>query len=92
MGNRSRTEIVDSILDAANKGGETRTKIMYFAFDKKTDSFSACSKLRLYHFGSSLLCGISGIQETIHVEVLSKLHICLRFIWLKGFSVELYSL
>jgi len=33
MGNRSRTEIVDSILDAAaNKGGETRTKIMYFAF------------------------------------------------------------
>ncbi len=32
MGNRSRTEIVGSILDAANKGGETRTKIMYFAF------------------------------------------------------------
>ena len=32
MGNRSRTEIVDSILDAANKGGETKTKIMYFAF------------------------------------------------------------
>jgi predicted transcriptional regulator len=31
MGNRSRTEIVDSILDAAN-GGETKTKIMYFAF------------------------------------------------------------
>ena len=33
MGNRSRTEIVDSILDATNKGeGETKTKIMYFAF------------------------------------------------------------
>jgi predicted transcriptional regulator len=32
MGNRSRTEIVSSILDAANKGGETKTKIMYFAF------------------------------------------------------------
>ena len=33
MGNRSRTEIVNSILDAAaNKGGETKTKIMYFAF------------------------------------------------------------
>jgi predicted transcriptional regulator len=33
MGNRSRTKIVDSILDAAaNKGGETKTKIMYFAF------------------------------------------------------------
>jgi predicted transcriptional regulator len=32
MGNRSRTEIVDSILDTANKGGETKTKIMYFAF------------------------------------------------------------
>jgi len=31
MGNRSRTEIVGSILDAAN-GGETRTKIMYKAF------------------------------------------------------------
>jgi predicted transcriptional regulator len=31
MGNRSRTEIVAMILDAAN-GGETRTKIMYFAF------------------------------------------------------------
>ena len=32
MGNRGRTEIVDSILDAANKGGETKTRIMYFAF------------------------------------------------------------
>ena len=32
MGNRSRTEIVASILDAANKGGETKTKIMYIAF------------------------------------------------------------
>jgi predicted transcriptional regulator len=32
MGNRSRTEIVATILDAANKGGETKTKIMYFAF------------------------------------------------------------
>ena len=32
MGNRSRTEIVSSILDAANKGGETKTKIMYIAF------------------------------------------------------------
>ena len=31
MGNRSRTEIVGNILDAAN-GGETKTKIMYFAF------------------------------------------------------------
>ena len=31
MGNRSRTEIVSSILDAAN-GGATRTKIMYTAF------------------------------------------------------------
>ncbi|MGI9011029.1 MAG: winged helix-turn-helix domain-containing protein [Nitrososphaeraceae archaeon] len=31
MGNRSRTEIVVMILDAAN-GGETKTKIMYFAF------------------------------------------------------------
>ena len=32
MGNRSRTEIVSNILDAANKGGETKTKIMYIAF------------------------------------------------------------
>ena len=33
MGNRNRTEIVTMILDAANKGeGETKTKIMYFAF------------------------------------------------------------
>ena len=31
MGNRSRTEIVAMILDAAN-GGTTKTKIMYFAF------------------------------------------------------------
>ena len=32
MGNRSRTEIVSNILDAANGGGTTKTKIMYFAF------------------------------------------------------------
>ena len=32
MGNRSRTEIVAMILDAANKGGETKTKIMYIGF------------------------------------------------------------
>ena len=31
MGNRSRTEIVAMILEAANRG-ETKTKIMYFAF------------------------------------------------------------
>ena len=31
MGNRSRTEIVAMILDAANRG-TTKTKIMYFAF------------------------------------------------------------
>jgi predicted transcriptional regulator len=31
MRNRSRTEIVAMILEAAN-GGETKTKIMYFAF------------------------------------------------------------
>jgi predicted transcriptional regulator len=31
MGNRNRTEIVGSILDAAN-GGTTKTKIMYIAF------------------------------------------------------------
>jgi predicted transcriptional regulator len=31
MKNRSRTEIVSSILDAAN-GGATKTKIMYTAF------------------------------------------------------------
>ena len=31
MGNRSRTEIVGSILDAAN-GGTTKTKILYTAF------------------------------------------------------------
>ena len=31
MGNRSRTEIVSNILDAAN-GGVTKTKIMYLAF------------------------------------------------------------
>ena len=31
MGNRSRTEIVSNILDAAN-GGTTKIKIMYFAF------------------------------------------------------------
>ena len=31
MGNRSRTEIVAMILDAAN-GGTTKTKIMYIAF------------------------------------------------------------
>ena len=32
MGNRSRTDIVSDILDAANKGRETKTKIMYIAF------------------------------------------------------------
>ncbi|HET9806977.1 MAG TPA: winged helix-turn-helix domain-containing protein [Nitrososphaeraceae archaeon] len=32
MGNKSRTEIVAMILDAANKGGTTKTKIMYTAF------------------------------------------------------------
>ena len=32
MGNRSRTEIVSNILDAANEGGETKTKIMYITF------------------------------------------------------------
>jgi predicted transcriptional regulator len=33
MGNRSRTEIVAMILEATNGGGgETKTKIMYFAF------------------------------------------------------------
>ena len=31
MGNRSGTEIVENILDAAN-GGATKTKIMYMAF------------------------------------------------------------
>ena len=31
MGNRSRTEIVSNILDAAN-GGTSKTKIMYIAF------------------------------------------------------------
>ena len=31
MGNRSRTEIVGNILDAAN-GGASKTKIMYIAF------------------------------------------------------------
>ena len=31
MGNRSRTEIVGSILEAAN-GGVSKTKIMYIAF------------------------------------------------------------
>jgi predicted transcriptional regulator len=31
MGNRSRTEIVGNILDAAN-GGASKTKIMYTAF------------------------------------------------------------
>jgi len=31
MANRSRTEIVSNILDAAN-GGATKTKIMYIAF------------------------------------------------------------
>ena len=31
MGNRSRTEIVGNILDAAN-GGTTKTKMMYIAF------------------------------------------------------------
>ena len=31
MGNRSRTDIVAMILEAAN-AGETKTKIMYFAF------------------------------------------------------------
>ena len=32
MGNRSRTEIVYNILDAANGEGTTKTKIMYYAF------------------------------------------------------------
>ena len=32
MGYRSRTEIVCNILDAANVGGATKTKIMYTAF------------------------------------------------------------
>ena len=32
MKNRSRTEIVSNILDAANGGGATKTKIMYNAY------------------------------------------------------------
>ena len=32
MGNRSRTEIVAMILNAANGGGANKTKIMYAAF------------------------------------------------------------
>ena len=32
MGYRSRTEIVGNVLDAANGGGATKTKIMYMAF------------------------------------------------------------
>jgi predicted transcriptional regulator len=32
MANRSRTEIVSMILDAANEGVTTKTKIMYTAF------------------------------------------------------------
>ena len=32
MENRSRTEIVSNILDAANGEGETKTKITYIAF------------------------------------------------------------
>jgi predicted transcriptional regulator len=32
MGSRSRTEIVCHILESANGGGATKTKIMYFAF------------------------------------------------------------
>ena len=32
MGNRSRTEIVAIILDAANEEGETKTKIIYYPF------------------------------------------------------------
>jgi len=32
MGNRSRTEIVTMILDAAKGEGETKTKIIYFSF------------------------------------------------------------
>ena len=32
MKNRSKTEIVSNILDAANGGGATKTKIMYKAF------------------------------------------------------------
>ena len=33
MGNRSSTEIIANILDAAN-GGKTKTKIMYICFPK----------------------------------------------------------
>ena len=32
MGNRSRIDIVCNILDAANEGGTTKTKIMYYDF------------------------------------------------------------
>ena len=32
MGYRSRTDIVCNVLDAANGGGATKTKIMYIAF------------------------------------------------------------
>ena len=58
MGNRSRTEIIECILDAANKGGGTsKTKIMYFAFLSYTQlheylSLLVENKLLEYHDGT----------------------------------------
>ena len=58
MGNRSRTEIMECILDAANKGGGTsKTKIMYFAFLSYTQlheylSLLSENKLLEYHDGT----------------------------------------
>ena len=58
MGNRSPTEIVAMILDAANKGGETKTKIMYFAFL----SFNQLNEYLSLLIENNLLEYLDGIQ------------------------------
>ena len=42
--------------------------------------------------GFVLFNGVGCVQEAIHVKILSKFHISLRFVGLKRFAIELDSL
>ena len=87
MGNRSRTEIVGMILDAANEGGETKTKIMYFAFlsynqlkeylsvlveNNIIEYLEGANKYKTTKKDCSFLC-ITKLVNCYHKQLLSKL-------------------
>ena len=82
MRNRSRTEIVAMILDAANEGGETKTKIMYFAFlsynqlkeylsvlveNNLIEYLEGASKYKITEKGLNFLKKHNKIGELLHI-------------------------